>query len=1337
MKMIMSLRAEDAGKVTQSLSPGAIVAPGQLLATLDLKDPSSVQTVKTFSGEYPLQVPEGSGSTTAEIEETLMAQLSGYAISPNMASTSGTSLVQALFSVDADAAIDSTSRLLACFLQNEAHFAGLVGGDETQIIPKFAGESTDLFAQMVAHHALPESLATVAALLRTLRSRIREGDKSINLPDELVAELKQISALPVEGGYGEVALLANGLMEEAERGDALSVSISKRREEIKKILAETPKKDLKVLGQVEDLKHTMTALLSLVAEGNDVSDKALELYLRRLNFAYLLSDFETVKSSGSTWGMMYDFDYPGAGSASKSGCVLVVKSLADLETAWPAEIKNAQSLQVIVANSSLDDSTCGSLLLPIKGKLAEIGCEEAYVTFQSETERPAFAHYKAPSWEEVKLTRNMRPSYEVVLELEGLQTDYEELSVLNTTRRTGLILGTKNGAEGLLVRSVSNDVVAMTDLEQLVYDRFQECMGNVERAMLDPALSKKRAPPGANIFFHITSPVNGCSDQDVKLLRVLVDRAIKKEVLSNAERLVRLNMESVEVKVWVSGQQGAPMTPVRISATADMGWECVALKGISALERGRASEWVDVETGESRKELYTLTPLETKLMKKRSTARRANSTYVFDFLGLFRNSLVQQWVGASGDFDVPDGVFAAKELALQDGELVEVDRPVGENDVGMVAWLCTMKTPEYPEGREMVLIGSDVTVKAGSFGTIEDDVFCKASMLARSKGIPRVYIACNSGARLGAVEELKPLINVAWENPAEPQKGFEYLYITDAAKKDLPPDAVQSHEITVAGETRHVLDAIVGLDMKSIKGGIGVENLQGSGLIAGETSRAYDETFTLSYVTGRSVGIGAYLNRLGQRNIQKVKGPMILTGFDALNKLLGQQVYTTQDQLGGPHIMVPNGVTHELVGNDQSGVDSILGWLSFVPKDVNSAPPLLATNDPVTREVAFMPTKTPYDPRHMLAGARVDGEFLPGFCDEGTFKEYMEGWGKTVVVGRGRVGGLPVGIIAVETRSTERLIPADPASRESRSVVEAQAGQVWFPDSAFKTAQAIRDFNRAENLPLIIFANWRGFSGGTRDMFAEILKYGAMIVDALVEYKHPVTIYIPPNGELRGGAWVVLDPTLNPENMEMYADEEARGGILEPPAASNILWKDQQINDMMHRSDPTLQSLDAKAESGQDVAAEIAAREKLLKPLFSQVAVEFCDLHDKAGRMEKVGAIREALTWKTSRAYLHWRIRRRLAETAVTKKLRASASDLSADKITTFLAELRSEAGVDGDQAVAEWFEANSEFVDRRVAEMEETLAAEEMYKTFNSLSAEKRSEVLRDLDGFARVQSA
>ena len=50
--------------------------------------------------------------------------------------------------------------------------------------------------------------------------------------------------------------------------------------------------------------------------------------------------------------------------------------------------------------------------------------------------------------------------------------------------------------------------------------------------------------------------------------------------------------------------------------------------------------------------------------------------------------------------------------------------------------------------------------------------------------------------------------------------------------------------------------------------GIGVENLRASGTIAGETSIAYDEVVTISMVTSRAIGIGAYLVRLGSRVIQ-------------------------------------------------------------------------------------------------------------------------------------------------------------------------------------------------------------------------------------------------------------------------------------------------------------------------------------------------------------------------------------------------------------------------------------------------------------------------------------
>jgi len=50
-----------------------------------------------------------------------------------------------------------------------------------------------------------------------------------------------------------------------------------------------------------------------------------------------------------------------------------------------------------------------------------------------------------------------------------------------------------------------------------------------------------------------------------------------------------------------------------------------------------------------------------------------------------------------------------------------------------------------------------------------------------------------------------------------------------------------------------------------------------------------------------------------------------------------------------------------------------------------------------------------------------------------------------------------------------------------------------------------------------------------------------MIVDALQSYKQPILIYIPPYAELRGGSWVVIDPSINQDQMEMYADPTSRG----------------------------------------------------------------------------------------------------------------------------------------------------------------------------------------------------
>jgi len=48
-------------------------------------------------------------------------------------------------------------------------------------------------------------------------------------------------------------------------------------------------------------------------------------------------------------------------------------------------------------------------------------------------------------------------------------------------------------------------------------------------------------------------------------------------------------------------------------------------------------------------------------------------------------------------------------------------------------------------------------------------------------------------------------------------------------------------------------------------------------------------------------------------------------------------------------------------------------------------------------------------------------------------------------------------------------------------------------------------------------------------------RFGSYIVDNLRTHTQPVFVYLPTHATLRGGAWVVVDPTINERFMEMYA----------------------------------------------------------------------------------------------------------------------------------------------------------------------------------------------------------
>jgi len=174
--------------------------------------------------------------------------------------------------------------------------------------------------------------------------------------------------------------------------------------------------------------------------------------------------------------------------------------------------------------------------------------------------------------------------------------------------------------------------------------------------------------------------------------------------------------------------------------------------------------------------------------------------------------------------------------------------------------------------------------------------------------MPRVYVAANSGARIGFAADVKKRLQVVWNDDARPEDGFQYLTVQcDGTDTDDVLSQIESSPCPTS-KNQHRIHAVIGKESD-----IGVENLVGSGLIAGETSAAYREVPTYCLVTGRAVGIGAYAARLSHRICQVDNSHIILTGAPALNSVLGREIYTSNSQLGGPQIMYRNGVSHSVV----------------------------------------------------------------------------------------------------------------------------------------------------------------------------------------------------------------------------------------------------------------------------------------------------------------------------------------------------------------------------------------------------------------------------------------
>ena len=1302
MKMIMPIKASESGKINHNLSPGSVISAGDLLASLELKDPSKVKKIGLFEG--PLDIE--SSAVEMDADKAVSNVLAGFKLDVE------TVVTQALDSA-ADSATASEMIVGAIneFYRVESQFDGLIADDVVRTQTKANTETLDVvIAENLAHQNLKLRSQLILAMIRQLETfSDRYG---VGVPDNVIEALDTLTSLKGKN-YGEVILAA-----EEEVRDAKVPSFDIRLADLRSNLVD-PETNLIDLSRSSTLSAGVDLLTNLLDdEDAKVSAAAMEVYIRRVYRTYSVPSLNVEDIDGRlSCSFEFQFaDVPSADRVTRNGFFSVIKDASKFAQELPevlgamgskitGDATAAGSVNVLQIGALSGKASVEDLQAAIdanKDKLNMLGIRVVTaLTPQGKKDPNYYSFPQCDGFNEDPIRRGMRPTFHNLLELGRLENNYDLDRIPAVGRNLQIYVGSektarRNAAQVVFIRGITH-TPGLTKISGARRTLLQG-LDELERAQSN---SKVTPQSSSRIYLHSLPEVEGSTPEEIaEEFNTIIDK-LKSRL---AKRLLKLRVDEIEAKVRVKSvdADGNEMViPVRLVASSMEGeW----LKTAAFIERPDPVTGVTREfcvIGDGKDAVCVLDPYDGAniIQTKRAIARRVGSTYAYDFLGLIEVGLIEEWdaylSGLSDDsVSTPSNVFEAQELIEnEDGELVPSKREIGTNKVGMVAWVVKMKTPEYPEGREVVFVANDVTVQSGSFGVPEDEVFYKASKYARENKLPRVYIACNSGARIGLVDDLKPKFNIKFIDEASPSKGFEYLYLTDDMYKSLPEGSVNVEKVPEGWAIKDIIGT---------SEGIGVENLQGSGKIAGETSKAYDEIFTLSYVTGRSVGIGAYLVRLGQRVIQMKQGPMLLTGYGALNKLLGKEVYNSQDQLGGPQVMFPNGVTHEVVDDDQQGVQSIIQWLSFVPKTTADLPAVRETADPVNRPVEWKPTPTPYDPRLMLTGT----DDAAGFFDKGSFKEYLDGWGKSVVIGRGRLGGIPMGAITVETRLVEKIIPADPADPNSREAILPQAGQVLFPDSSYKTAQALNDFNN-EGMPVMIFANWRGFSGGSRDMSGEILKFGSMIVDALREYEHPIYIYFPPFGELRGGSWVVVDPTINEEKMTMFSDPEARGGILEPAGIVEIKFRLADQLKAMHRIDPQLQMLDAELEATDDtdkdaldaIKDQIAAREELLKPVYLQAATEFADLHDKTGRMKAKGVIKEAVPWAESRTYFFYLAKRRIAQDNYVAELKAADPSLDSAAALDIIKGMCS-ADWEDNEAVLDYYAANDADISAKIAEM-------------------------------------
>lgn len=565
------------------------------------------------------------------------------------------------------------------------------------------------------------------------------------------------------------------------------------------------------------------------------------------------------------------FPTQGARKKSYSG---FIPDLSSSQRRRPSPKREADSELTAVCNVAVRDiesTDDNEILTRIKGIISEYKDELlsrrvrriSFICGHKEGTYPGYFTFRGPTYEEDDSIRHIEPALAFQLEL-GRLSKFRIKPVFTENRNIHVYEALGKGSDGekavdkrYFTRAVVRPGRLRDDIPTADY-----LISEADRLMndiLDALEIIGNNNSDLNHIFINFSPVFSLQPREV-------EEALAGFLERFGRRAWRLRVTGVEIRIICTEPTTGLPYPLRVVISNTSGF-VIQVEMYAEKKSEKGGEWIFNSIGGTTKigamhlrPVSTPYPTKEWLQPKRYKAHLMGTQYVYDFPELFRQAFQNCWIKAVAKHpslaskQPPAGeCMEYLELVLDDNDnLAEVSREPGTNAHGMVGWMLNARTPEYPKGRKFIIVANDITFKIGSFGPAEDKFFYKCTELARKLGIPRIYLSANSGARIGMAEELIPHFSVAWNDAKKPEVGFKYLYLTKE-KKDRFEGAKSKNVITEPisedGEERHKIVTIIGAE-----DGLGVECLKGSGLIAGATSKAYQDIFTITLVTCRSVG---------------------------------------------------------------------------------------------------------------------------------------------------------------------------------------------------------------------------------------------------------------------------------------------------------------------------------------------------------------------------------------------------------------------------------------------------------------------------------------------------